>query len=99
MPVGGLLEFVSDIQDFCFLHVVTDQLHADGQAILIKTRGNGHTGQAGQVEGHGIDIFQVHFHGVMIHRTQFGRGMWRGGTQDYVTLFKGCVKIVDDQAA
>ena len=41
MPVGGLLEFVGDIQNFCFLHVVTNQLHADGQACGCAATGLG----------------------------------------------------------
>ena len=37
-----------------------DQLHADRQALGIRTAGNADTGQSRQVDGDGVDVSQIH---------------------------------------
>ena len=43
--------------DQCLLfEAVTDELHADRQALGIRTAGNADTGQSRQVDGDGVDV-------------------------------------------
>ena len=70
MPVGGLLVLVSGIKNACFIKVVANNLQTDG-FVIYHTAGDRHAGQACQVGGDGIDIFQVHSHWIITFGAKF----------------------------
>ena len=72
---GGLLVLVGGVQHWAFGKIVADDLQADGQTIGQAT-GDGHTGQARQVSGDGVDVFQIHSHRVFAFGAEAEGGAW-----------------------
>ena len=54
---------------------------------------------AGQVDADGVDVRQVHLHGVARFLAELEGGTRCGRTGDDVTLLEGVVEVVGDQAA
>ena len=59
MPIGVLLELMSNIQDLRFVEVGADNLHAHGHAIGHAYRDRGGW-KSGEVDGDSVDVFEIH---------------------------------------
>ena len=99
MPVAVKLHLVRHTQDFGFGKIIADQLHADGQTLSAETGRQSQGGQAGQIDGNGVNIGEISLHRILIEFVQFRCGGGRGGCQYHIALRQGCLKIVGHQAA
>ena len=98
MPVGDLLILVGNVEQAVLAEVRADQLHADGQAVDLAARVRQRR-NAGQVDADGVDIRQVHLHGVAGLFAELEGGARRGRAGDDVALLEGCIEVVGDQTA
>src|SRR5678815_311881 len=89
---------MGDIQQATFLEVGRKQLHANRQAVD-EAGGHGQAGDAGQVGGDGVDVFQVFGDRVVVLRADLPGQVRRGWAEDHVDLVEGGDKVVLDQAA
>lgn len=86
-------------KNFGFGEVIADKLYADGQSAAAETCGQGQGGQAGKVDGDGVDVGKVHLHGIVDVAAEFRGGSGRSRGEDEITLREGRLKIVGNEAA
>ena len=83
MPVADLLVLVRDVEQTTFLEVVAEQLHAHRQTIDEAGR-HRQAGDAGQVGGDGVDVFQIRGDRVAALGANFPGRVRRGRAKDDV---------------
>ena len=75
----------------------TDDLQADGHPAGVPAAGQGDGRHAGEVDGHGVDIRQVHLQGIADLLADAEGGGGRGGRHQEIDLFEGLVEIALDE--
>ena len=64
-----------------------------------EAAGDRHAGQTGKIDGHGVNVRQIHLHRVADFFAQFESGSWIGRPHNDVAVFERFGKVCRDQAA
>ena len=94
-----LLVLMRHIQHAGLIKIMADQLHADGPACGGKADRETHARQTGQIERHGVDVFQIHGDRIIGLGPQFKRRRRTGRSHDHINRLESFDKILLDQAA
>ena len=87
-----------DVEQTTLLEVVAEQLHAHRQAID-EAGWHRQAGNAGQVGGDGVDVFQVGGYRVGVLLAEFPGQVRRGWAEDHVDVLERRDEVVLDQAS
>src|SRR3990167_5710420 len=99
VPVRCLFVRVGDPEDRCFVQMLPDDLHADGQSVGVKAARNGEPGEPGQVGGDGEDVRKVHLERILSFLPDFEGCCRRGRRDDGVACFESVFKVFFDQGS
>jgi len=99
VKIGKLLPGVADAEEHGLVEGLGKDLEADGEAARGETAGEAEAGNAGEVDGDGEDIREIHLEGVVEFFAE-GEG-WggRGGGDDSIYGVKGAGEILADEGA
>src|SRR5262245_7553691 len=99
VPIGFLLKGISRLQQARRFEWFTLQLQANWQTSRGEAAGDAHAGDAGQVGGDRVEVFQVHGQRIVGLLAELERGGWRRGAEDEIDVLEGSVVIAANQAA
>ena len=97
MVVGVLLEGVGSVEHLLLHQGRADELGTHGHSLAVKAAGHGDGGQAGQVDGHGVNVAQVHLERIAQTLPQLGGDGGGHRSQQQIIFPEGLVKgLLDD---
>ena len=80
MPGGGLLVGVGDAEHDFLAPFGADDLEADGELVGGEAAGDGDAADAGEVDGDGEDVGEIHLERVLCPLAELEGGRGRRGT-------------------
>lgn len=99
MPIGGLLEHVGGAEEAVFVEGAGLHLEADGEAGFCEAAGEADAGEAGEVGGDGVQVFEVHRERVVGLFTEFEGGIGGSGADDEIDVLEGRIVVAANEAA
>src|SRR5688572_29256463 len=96
--IGGLLQGVGDAKDGLLGEGAADDLHADGEAIH-EAGGDADAGEAGDIDGDGADVAEVHLQGVIDLLSDLEGHGRRGWGDKGIDAPEGLVELATDEGA
>lgn len=93
-----LAQHVADAEDARLVEIPADELHADGEAVRFA-HGEREAGEPGEVQGHGVDVHEVHLERIINDGAEFPRRDRRNGAEQGVAGAERVQVVLADEAA
>ena len=91
-------QYVADAEDARLVEILADELHTDREAVRFA-HGEREAGEPGEVQGHGVDVHEVHLERIINDGAELPRRDRRDGAEKSVAGAERVQVVLTDEAA